>query len=230
MQRESRTDIHLVPNFRSALNVANMLGAGAVAIDLEGVLGNYVGNEPYEHKLDDFLKGHGEINMGHAYDEIHEHTDVAFGIVTNNTNIPNADGEGLVTKIADKLEIPFVHKGMKVGGVIMRSKPSGDTSTHFCKTSGSDPKDAVLIDDQGVKNAGEAVKAGLKAIIVPDPIGIPRGHRGKVKEHNHVRRLRLLEPMIYRSFDRQGQIAKLVYRNIAGIDISSIGYLYDHRR
>lgn len=44
---EYKTDIHLVGNLEAAFEVALELEAKAVGLDMEGVLGNYVGNQPY---------------------------------------------------------------------------------------------------------------------------------------------------------------------------------------
>lgn len=225
-----RTDLHLVPDLQTALEVAHSLDAQAVELDMEGVLGNYVGNEPYAASFSDFMRGQARQNMLLARVVIQDRQDVVFGIVTNNTNQPDVDsGEGLVTRVADILDIPFVHKGMKVGGVALRSKPSGELTGHFCELVEVSPTQTVLIDDQGVKNAGEAVKSGLKAIIVPDPIGLPRSRSGRVEEHAWVRRARRLEPSVYRSLEKQGLLAKIAYRKLAGIDSTSVGAFHDHR-
>lgn len=235
-----RPDIHLVPNFQRALEIAQELEPNAVALDAEGVLGNYVGNQPYEGMMDDFLQGEGRENMRRTGAAIVSSSDVAFGIVTNNTNKPNPEtGEaGLVTSIAGSLHVPFAHKGMEVGGIALKSKPSGQASIHFCTTVEVAPQRTVLIDDQGVKNTGEAVRAGLKAIVVPDPIGLPvRGlsrhipllDRICVREHKGVMAGRIFEPWIYASLRRQGQLARIAYHQAAGIDSRSIGKLYDHR-
>lgn len=226
-----KTDIHLVPNFETALSVAFDLEAEAVALDLEGVLGNYVGNEPYPGMVRDFMQGRGEINMLLADDAIHNNQKIAFGINTNNTNKPNPELErpGLVSIAADRLNIPFVHKGMKIGGAVLGKKPSGELTAVLCEVLHVSPERTVLIDDQGVKNTGEAVNAGLKAIIVPDPIGLPCEGGNGVVEHKWVGRARRFEPAIYRSLERQGQLARFAYTRLAGIDISSIGGLYDHR-
>ena len=226
-----RTDIHLVPDLRTAFEVARYLEARAVALDMEGTVGNYVGNEPYDGYFDDFVRGQARENMLLTEDEMWDRQDVAFGIVTNNTNKPAIDGEpGLVTRVADTLHIPFVHKGMRVGGVALRGKPSGELSGHFCELVDADPARTVLIDDQGgVRIAGEAVRAGLRAVIVPNPIGLPRRRGGGVEEHPWVRRARRFEQPILRSLGRQGLGAGIAYRIIAGIDPALIGELHDHR-
>lgn len=225
------TDIHLVPDLTTALEVAQELDAEAVGLDMEGVLGNYVGNTPYKGSYEDFTHGQGRENMSHMAAVILDRPEVAFGVVTNNTNMPGANAEEsglLVTRVAHTLEIPFVHKGMRVRDVELRGKPSGDLSEYFCKIVGVDPAHAVLVDDQGVKNTGDAVKAGMKAIIVPNPIGLPRAD-GKVEEHPWVRRSRILEPRIYASLERGGWMARVAYSRIAGIDPDLVGALHDHR-
>ena len=226
-----KTDIHLVIDFSTALEIAYILGAEAVGLDMEGVLGNYVGNEPSSSCFRDFMHGQGAVNMSYALREIQSHPEVAFGIVTNNTNIPNVDAEvgGLVTRVARILGVPLVHKGMQVGSVALRGKPSGDLSKYFCQAVDVLPEHAVLIDDQGVKNTGDAVRAGLKAIIVPNPIGLSRKSQEGVVEHHWVRRARKLEPRIYASLVTQRWLARTVYGCIAKIDPSLIGNLYDHR-
>lgn len=225
----ARTDIHLVPNLEAAFEVARQMGAEGYALDMEGILGNYVGNDPYLRNFSDFMQGEGAVNMELTQATIDSTPDAAFGIVTNNTNRPGTTGARLVTKVASELDIPFAHKGMMVDGIELRKKPSGDQSKHFCEVVGVDPEDTVLIDDQGVKNAGEAVKAGLGAIIVPDPIGLPREGSKRVEEHNGVRRFRTVEPLIYSSLEKRGKIARLAYAKIAGVDIDLIGDFYDHR-
>jgi hypothetical protein len=227
-----KTDIHLVSDFESALGIAYVLEAGAVALDVEGVLGNYVGNEPYPGMLPDFFRGKGEYNVKLASAAILNNQDIAFGLATNNTNKPNTvvDSPGLVSLVAGKLEgIPFVHKGMQIGGVVLGSKPSGDQTKKLCEIVEVSPENTVLIDDQGVKNAGEAVKAGLKAIIVPHPIGLSRQGSDRVIEHTWVGRARRFEPLVYDSLEKQGRLARFAYHRLAGIDISSIGVLFDHR-
>jgi hypothetical protein len=227
-ERPGLTDIYLVSDLAAALDVARQLEAEAVGLDMEGVLGNYVGNEPYDGSFDDFMSGQGEANMALAHTQVHE-SDVAFGIVTNNANKPDARNvrDGLVTRVAGILGVPFVNKGMQVGETTLQGKPSGDLSRRFCEEAGVDPRRAVLIDDQGVKNAGDAVHAGMRAIIVPDPIGLPSGRFGGVKEHMGVEFGRLLEPAIYRSLARQGWLANLAYQRLAGIDPRRIGELHD---
>ncbi len=226
-----KTDIHLVRDFSAALEVAQELEAEAVGLDMEGVLGNYVGNVPHSGSFEAFMLGQGEANMSLARGVILDRPDIDFGIVTNNTNKLGTaiDAESLVTRVAGILEIPYVHKGMQIGDAALRGKPSGELSRHFCELVDVYPEYAVLIDDQGVKNTGDAVKAGLQAIIVPYPIGLPREGHSRVEEHPWVRRGRRLEPRIYDSLERRGWIANVAYRRIAGIDTDLIGELHDHR-
>lgn len=227
----NRTDIYLVPGLSSALTVARELGAKAVQFDLEGVLGNYVGNTLRDGIYDDFLSGQGAHNMLVAKMAIKASPFVAFGINTNNTNKPNEDfPEGLVSSVAGSLDIPFAHKGMEVDGIPLKPKPSGEIATHLCEEMDVAPEDTVLIDDQGVKNAGEAVNAGLKAIIVPRPIGLPHGRGDSVVEHKWVRRGRRFEPGIYTSLETQGRLARIAYRRLAGIDVTQIGTLHNYRQ
>ncbi len=230
-ERHSQTDIHIVRDLSAALDVARGLEVEAVGLDMEGVLGNYVGNDPYSDAFDNFMHDQGEANMALAHTAVHDGSELAFGIVTNNANRPGVsiNPDGLVTRVAGILGVPYVHKGMQDGSVTLQGKPSGDLSKRFCEIAGVRPEQAVLIDDQGVKNTGDAVRAGLKAIIVPDPIGLPSGRFGGVKEHIGVEFGRLLEPAIYSSLDRQGWLANIAYRRLAGIDPSLIGELYDHR-
>ncbi len=224
-----RTEIHLVSDLAAAYEVARQLDAEGYALDMEGILGNYVGNKPCDDEtFEDFMHDQGEVNIAQTQDTILDSPDAAFGIVTNNTN-QGEHGFGLVTQVAAMLGIPYAHKGMMVDGVELRKKPSGDQSKHFCETVDVNPRQTVLIDDQGVKNAGEAVQAGLGAIIVPDPIGLPREGSKRVEEHTGVRRFRAVEPLIYRSLRNRGAIARVAYAKIAGVDIDLIGDFYDHR-
>lgn len=175
------------------------------------------------------MSGQGEGNMSRASDFIKGHPGIYFGIITNNTNESEGSSEGLVTQVADHLDILKFYKGMQIGGVALRAKPSGDQSAHFCEMVRVKPEHTVLIDDQGVKNTGEAVRSRLKAIIVPDPIGLPREGRRGVVEHKWVRRARVQEPRIYSSLQAQGLLARVAFNKLAKIDFNLIGSLIDHR-
>jgi hypothetical protein len=161
--------------------------------------------------------------------------------MTNNTNtiIPTA-GCGLVEQVAQNvgglfrthdsgllLSIPYVHKGMIMpDGSIMGKKPEGVQGSTMAATLDVNPAKMVL-DDQGVKNAGEAVKAGLRAIIVPHPVGEKK--LGRVDEHTGVMAFRLLEPLVYASLARRGLFAQVAYQRAAGISLEQIAHFEDHR-
>jgi hypothetical protein len=225
------TEIHLVDDFQAALGVAEYLESEAVAFDMEGVLGNYVGNNRYPNRYPDFMHGDGYVNMRHASGFIKDHSEVAFGIATNNTNLPNCETgqDGLVTCVADALDILALHKGLSVGGTVLRAKPSGDQTSVFCEIVEVSPRRTVLIDDQGIKNAGEAVRADLKAIIVPHPIGLPREEGDGVIEHVWVQRARTLEPSIYASLKHHGPLARLAFRRLGKVEDPSRLRLHDWR-
>ncbi len=227
-----KTDIYLVPDLNVALRTAYALEAEAVALDVEGVLGNFVDNDPYEGMFFDFERAQGIHNLELAHTAIRANKNVAHGLATNNTNEPDTQREwpGLVSVVSEKLDgIPYVHKGMEIGGLVLGKKPSGEQTTTLSEILEVAPQRMVLIDDQGVKNTGEAVKAGLMAIIVPDPIGLPCMNSTGVVEHKWVGRARKYEPRIYSSLEREGRLARFAYQRLAGIDISDIGEFYDLR-
>lgn len=227
-----KTDIYLVTDLADALRTAVALEAEAVALDVEGVLGNFVGNEPYPNMTRDFLHGDGAQNFALAHRAIENNPNTCFGLATNNMNKQDTESDrpGLVTVASERLGgLSYVHKGMKLGKTVLGAKPSGEQTTALCESMEVAPARTVLIDDQGVKNAGEAVKAGLMAIIVPNPIGLPVKDSDRVVEHKWVSRARKYEPRIYESLEQQGRLARVAYKRLAGIDISSIGEFYDLR-
>lgn len=230
-----KTDIHLVGSLTEAYGVMHNLGAQAAGLDLEGMIGNYVGNDVYPGRLEDFRGGDATANIALTQTVVRNSPEVYFATMTNNTNEgdPDIEEPGIVTWSAETLGIALIHKGMQARGVALGKKPKGDQGRHLSELSGVAPDKTVLIDDQGVKNAGEAVKAGFMAIIVPNPIGLPLPHRGMVGdvvEHNGVRRARTIEPLIYRSLARKGFLAMAAYDLIAKTNIDDIGRLYDHRK
>ncbi len=225
--------------FAQAMELAYAMNAEAVGLDVEGVLCNYYGNDPDPSVADRPV--HDNERLAHRYASGRYLG--ALGLMTNNTNrtIPTAD-RGLVTQVAKNVgggftrmvhpnlihTIPYVHKDMRMpDGSIMGKKPDGTQGTAMAQILDANPARMVLIDDQGVKNAGEAVKAGFKAIIVPDPIGERK--LGRVDEHSVVMALRLIEPWIFTSLARRGRLSQEAYERIAGISIDQIAYFADHR-
>lgn len=233
---ETKPGIILVNDLRQALDVAVELGAGALALDVEGVLEPFYGNDV------DSMPSFGGLNpntesvaMARASGALR----LPLGLMTNNTNhcLPGQHG-GLVDLVAARLggddgPIPYVHKGMKIpGDSVMGKKPDGTQGTELARMLGVDPSDMVLIDDQGVKNFGEASIAGMRAIIVPSPIGFI-DIKGRVVEHPGVMRFRRFEPGVYADLASRrrfgGFVARMAYRSIAGVPSSGIGFFEDRR-
>lgn len=229
---EALTEIHLVRSLSQAFVVARELGALGIGLDVEGVLRPYIGNEPtvadipkYEHH-----------NEGVARRHIIGHREIAHGLMTNNTNkrFPGYD-YGLVDTVACTIgkyigPLPFVYKNMVMAdGTRVLGKPAGHQGRLLAEMLELDSTDMVLIDDQGVKNTGEAVKAGFKAIVVPDPIGFTN-EKGRIIEHKGVMRFRKFEPLVYRSLRTRGNIAMAAYKIASGIDLTQIAHFEDHRQ
>lgn len=230
---ETKPGIYLVRDVEQAIQVAIRLGATAIGFDIEGVLEPFRGNDPQAMpKFTGFHNNTENVAAARRSGEL----SIPVGLMTNNTNVhlPDRDA-GLVDLVAGRLggidSVPYVHRGMLLpDGTIMGKKPTGVQGVELTKRLDSNPVKTVLIDDQGVKNFGEVVKAGFQALIVPDPIGF-EDDRGRVIEHPGVMKLRLVEPLIYRSLKSRGPrvAAALAYRAVAGVSISDIGHFEDLR-
>jgi len=227
---ETRTEIHLVDNLQHAFNIAHDLGALGIGLDVEGVLTPYVGNNPTEDDMRNISLGPFLINQTDSL----VHKEVKRGLMTNNeNNRPPGFPLGFVRWVAIQASVqeklPFVHKDMLLtDGTTVRKKPSGHQGILLSEMLEVDPKEMVLIDDQGVKNAGEAVKAGFKAIIVPNPTGHP-DVKGRIIEHKGVMRLRPFERRIYASLEKNGNLAALAFGLLAGIELNQISDFVNHR-
>lgn len=227
---EAVTQIHLVDTLVNAFDVARQLDADGIGLDVEGVLTSFIGNDPKESDLTRPLSP-TEIVARH---NISTWDHIGHGLMTNNTNrhFPGS-GIGLLDQVVARLrsgnvELPFVHKGMILSdGTIVGAKPSGEQGLILSEMLDLNPANMVLIDDQGVKNAGEAVKAGFKAIIVPRPIGEKR--LGVTIEHKGVMAFRVAEPMVYASLAKRGRLAEVAYRKVAGISLDQISDFVNHR-
>jgi len=228
---KSVTEIHLVDNLEKAFRLAYDMQPEGVIQDLEGTIFPYIGNEPKQGEEVAIL----QANLLHAKTQIELHDTVAHSIATNNENNYFEKMRcGIVEWSAGFLclqkgqVIPYAHKGMLLeDGSVMGKKPSGEQSIHLVNIMQTKPENTILIDDQGVKNAGEAVRAGLGAIIVPNPIGLLDAN-GRVIEHTWVQRFRKIEPAVYRSLAKKGNLAGLAYKMLAGIELSQISF-FDHR-
>lgn len=221
---EAVTGIYLVDDMHQALEVAETLGMEGIGLDLEGVLYPFIGNEPTKEDMSREVLDAELV----AYRAIAAHRFGRWGIMTNNTNtrFPGYD-YGLVEQAAARLSVanfrvPAFFKGMQMSdGTILRGKPSGDQGRAFVEQADLNPVRTALIDDQGVKNAGEAVRAGFGAIIVPRPVGEIK-LSGKVIEHPGVMAFRHIEPLVYRSLRTRGNVAAAAYKMVANIELSEI--------
>lgn len=229
---EAYTQMHLVENLSQAFTLARELGALGIGLDVEGVLRPYIGNEPTAADIPKYVHHNERVARRH----IIGHGEIAYGLMTNNTNrrFPGYD-YGLVDTVACTIgkyigPLPFVHKNMNMpDGTVVQGKPSGHQGKVLAEMLKLDSTDMVLIDDQGVKNTGEAVKAGFKAIVVPDPIGFTN-EKGRIIEHKGVMRFRKFEPLVYRSLAKRGNLAMGAYMFIADIELSQIADFVDHRQ
>ena len=115
-------------------------------------------------------------------------------------------------------------------GTPIGKKTTGVQGAELASRLGVEPEEAVLIDDQGVKNFGEVYYAGMKAIIVPEPIGF-RDAKGRIIEHPGVMKFRRLESAVYSSLASRGPrvLARAAYRAAAGVPILEIGAFEDLR-
>lgn len=234
------TEIHLVRDLEQGLELAHSMGAKTRLIDLEGTLFPFVGNTPDPEHIEAIMTA---PNLAIMRADIIAHPNLQNAIETNNRNIPNPfpghpefddgivtwAGRELVRESGLVIPIPVAYKGMVTPtGKLLREKPKGDQSRYNLEELEAEAEDTILMDDQGVKNAGEAIKAGLKAIIVPNPIGFVNG-KGKVIENDWVMRFRNFEPAIYRSLEKRGNLAGFAYKFLAGVELSQISDFVDHR-
>jgi len=229
---EAITQIHLVDDLAQAYKVAHDLEAQGIGLDVEGVLSPFYGNEHREPGQTLWFDG-GNIRL--TQEHMNEFPEVRHGLMTNNTNSRFTEStEGLVDLVQAFLQldghsVPYVHKGMVLpDGHEVGKKPSGDQGRMLAEIFNIPAPDMVLIDDQGIKNTGEAVKAGFRAIIVPNPRGAIDS-RGRVIEHPAVMRFRKYEPLVYRSLTKKGNLAMGAFKMIAGVDLSQIANFEDHR-
>lgn len=230
---EAITQIHLVDDLQQAFKVAHDLEAVGIGMDMEGVLIPYIGNSPTIQDIESLPMDY----MQKMFDEMAAHQETQFGIMTNNINaiVPSMEF-GVVDWVANSTaaaikgrHLPYVHKDMRHHfNAYMSGKPSGEQGKFIAEVLGIKRKNMVLIDDQGVKNAGEAVKADFKAIIVPNPVGF-HDDKGCIIEHWLVKYFRRFEPAVYTSLRKRGNLAAGAYKILAGIELSQIADFVDHR-
>lgn len=228
---DTLTQVHLVGDLHQAFRVADSLGALGIGLDVEGVLTPYVGNNPVPYVLDNTARYYEVVANTH----IRDNPDIPHGLMTNNTNVPYAGTTlGFVDYVAANVGkhyggTKFVHKNMQLAnGTIVVGKPAGHQGKLLADMLDVPARDMVLIDDQGVKNTGEAVRAGFKAIIVPNPTGLKDSH-GRMIEHKGVMRFRKFEPAIYESLRKKGTVAMAAYKIVAKIDLNQIADFVNHR-